>query len=348
MTSRDTHPAKRQMGLGVTLDALLDRLAAQPETGAVALYLWRPQTQRLEYAGGRGVPEEAVRAGGFRKGEGRIGAVASGGDGFIAPLDPTDRRSPALDANGLKARVVHPMRIDGDLVGVLEVFLSDVDGGAEAFYGFAAEQAAVAIRNAQELDAGVVARRELERAYDKTVEGWSRAVSLRDRGTEGHTVRVTGLTIKMGRAMSLSDEEMIHLRRGSLLHDVGKMEIPDRILHKQERLTEEEWEIMRQHPLWGYEILSAIPFLHPAIDIPYCHHERWNGSGYPRGIQGEEIPLAARIFAVTDVWDAMTSDRTYRKAIPPHQVRSTILQSSGSLFDPQVIEVFSEVVPRQG
>lgn len=347
MRSLDVQPARRQTSLGVTLDSLLDSLTAQPETGGVAVYLWRPETERLEYAGGRGVPKEAVRPRGFRKGEGRIGAVASGGDGFIAPFDLDDTRRPALEAHGLKARVVHPMRTGGDFVGVLEVFLTGVDERAEAFYDFAAAQAAIAIRNATECDAGAVARRELERAYDKTIEGWSRAVSLRDRGTEGHTVRVTGLTIKMGRAMNLSEEEMIHLRRGALLHDVGKMEIPDRILHKQERLTEEEWEIMRQHPLWGYEILSAIPFLHPAIDIPYCHHERWNGSGYPRGIQGEEIPLAARIFAVTDVWDAMTSDRTYRKALPPQQVRSTILQSSGSLFDPQVIEVFSEVVPRQ-
>lgn len=325
-----------------TIEGILDPVVARPEVGAVAIYVWSPGTERLEYAGGRGIPPEAVHAAGVRKGEGRIGVVASEGRAQVATLDRGDRRS-ALQQLGLVTRCVYPLVAYGELHGVLELYLNDEDC-AQADFELLAAGLALALANAQLLEA-TDTRRDLEEAYDKTIEEWSRAVGLRDRSTAGHSEGVTQLTIKLARALGIEGEDLVHVRRGSLLHDVGKMRIPDAILHKRDKLSEPEWEIMRKHPVYGYEILSAIPFLHPAIDIPYGHHERWNGSGYPRGLQGEEIPLAARIFAVADVYHAMTSERPYRRAMPPSQVRSLLGDASDSLFDPDVVEAFHEVLP---
>jgi putative nucleotidyltransferase with HDIG domain len=153
------------------------------------------------------------------------------------------------------------------------------------------------------------------------------------------------LTLKLARAMGIEGDDLDHYRRGALLHDIGKMAVPDSILLKPGPLTDEEWEVMRQHPIYAVEMLHAIPFLRPALDIPRYHHEKWDGSGYPYGLKGEEIPLAGRIFAVVDVWDALCSDRPYRSAIPPEEARQIIQQESGSHFDPRIVEVFlSEVL----
>ncbi len=187
--------------------------------------------------------------------------------------------------------------------------------------------------------------RELERAYDSTLEGWARALELRDRETEGHARRVTEMTVRLARAMGIEGEMLAHLRRGALLHDIGKMGIPDNILLKPGPLTEEEWSIMRQHPQYARDMLSPITFLHPALDIPYCHHEKWDGTGYPRELKGEEIPLAARIFAVVDVWDALTgSDRPYREAWSREKAMEYIRSQAGKHFDPRVVEVFLATV----
>ena len=164
---------------------------------------------------------------------------------------------------------------------------------------------------------------ELVLAYDATIEGWSRALDLRDRETEGHTERVVDLTLRLARAMGMADTELVHIRRGALLHDIGKMGVPDSILLKPGALTDEEWVTMHRHPLLAYNLLNAISYLRPAIDIPYCHHEKWDGSGYPRGLRGEQIPLPARLFAIVDVWDALRSDRPYRKAWPEAQESSS-------------------------
>ena len=161
-------------------------------------------------------------------------------------------------------------------------------------------------------------------AYDETIEGWSRAMDLRDKETEGHTQRVTELTLRLANSMGFGAEELVHIRRGTLLHDIGKMGVPDDILRKPGPLTDEEWVIMRRHPQLAYDMLAPIFYLRPATDIPYCHHEKWDGTGYPRGLKGEQIPLAARIFALVDVWDALCSDRPYRKAWPADRVRSYI------------------------
>ncbi len=177
-----------------------------------------------------------------------------------------------------------------------------------------ADQAALAIENGRLYQGMQQSNQELSIAYEATIEGWSRALDLRDKETEGHTLRVTDLTLQMARKMGVDAEEVVHIRRGALLHDIGKMGVPDRILLKPDVLNDDEWEIMRKHPIFAYEMLSAVEFLRPSLDIPYCHHEKWDGTGYPRKLKEEEIPLVARIFAVADVWDALISDRPYRPA----------------------------------
>lgn len=185
---------------------------------------------------------------------------------------------------------------------------------------------------------------DLLNAYDRTLEGWSLALELRDRETEGHTRRVTEITLDLANLMGLEGEELINIRRGALLHDIGKMGIPDNILLKPGKLTPEEWLIMRQHPEFAYELLWPIEYLRPAIHIPYSHHEWWNGEGYPQGLRGDDIPIAARIFAVVDVWDAMRSERPYRKALPEEEVRDYLLNSKNIHFDSRVVEAFFDLM----
>jgi putative two-component system response regulator len=189
----------------------------------------------------------------------------------------------------------------------------------------------------------IEAHRELQETYDTTMEGWVHALDLRDKETEGHTRRVTDLTTRMARAAGIDGEALIHIRRGALLHDIGKLGIPDAILLKPGKLTDEEWVIMRLHPVYAYEWLSPIIYLRPALDIPYCHHEKWDGSGYPRGLKGEEIPLAARMFAVIDVWDALRSDRPYRQGWPEDRVLAHLRELAGSHFDPACVELFMRI-----
>jgi putative nucleotidyltransferase with HDIG domain len=184
---------------------------------------------------------------------------------------------------------------------------------------------------------------ELALAYDTTLEGWSCALDLRDKETEGHTQRVTEATVELARSLGVTDADLIHMRRGALLHDIGKMGIPDSILLKPGPLTDEEWVIMRKHPVYAFELLSPITFLRPALDIPYCHHEKWDGSGYPRGLKGEQIPVAARIFAVVDVWDALRSDRPYRAGWPLDKISRYIQEQTGTHFDPDITEAFLRI-----
>jgi putative two-component system response regulator len=183
-------------------------------------------------------------------------------------------------------------------------------------------------------------RDELAQAYDATLEGWVKALDLRDHETEGHSQRVTEMTLRMAERLGIHGEALEHIRRGALLHDIGKMGIPDAILHKQGTLTSEEMAIMRRHPIYAYEWLSPIAYLRPALDIPYCHHEKWDGSGYPRGLKGEEIPLAARIFALADVWDALRSARPYHEPWSDEEARTHIRERAGTHFDPSLVELF--------
>ena len=185
---------------------------------------------------------------------------------------------------------------------------------------------------------------ELALAYNRTIEGWSYALDLRDRETKDHTMRVTEMTMILAKRAGMTEDEILHVKHGSLLHDIGKMGIPDSILLKDGPLTNKEWALMHKHPVFAYEMLFPIEYLRPALDIPYCHHERWDGTGYPRGLKRDEIPLAARLFAVVDVWDALSSDRPYRKAWPMEKILDYINSQSGTHFDPQVVELFLLII----
>lgn len=188
------------------------------------------------------------------------------------------------------------------------------------------------------------AHKQLLFAYDETIEGWSRAMDLRDKETEGHSQRVTELTLKLASDFGIPKQDLVHVRRGALLHDMGKLGIPDSILLKAGKLDDEEWAFMRQHPQLAHNMLYPIEYLRPAMDIPFCHHEKWDGTGYPRGLQGEQIPLAARLFAIVDVWDALTSDRPYRKAWEREKVLAYIKEESGKHFDPNVVDAFLQLI----
>jgi putative two-component system response regulator len=188
------------------------------------------------------------------------------------------------------------------------------------------------------------AAEQLTYAYDATLEGWARALDLRDHETEGHSRRVTELTVRLAERLGIAGEALQQIRRGALLHDIGKIGIPDAILLKPGKLDPGEWEVMKRHPLYGRDLLAPIAFLHSALDIPYCHHERWDGTGYPQGLAGEAIPLAARIFAVVDVWDAITSDRPYHKAAPAEEALHYIRSQAGRHFDPAVVAAFEAMI----
>ncbi len=210
---------------------------------------------------------------------------------------------------------------------------------AQAF----AHQSAAAIENARLFEGLENSLLDLNQAYESTIVGWSRAMDLRDKETEGHTLRVTKMTVQLAEAMGISGKDLVNIRYGSLLHDIGKLGVPDRILLKPDSLTADEWVIMRRHPRYAYEMLSGVDYLRPALDIPYYHHEQWDGNGYPSGLKGEEIPLAARLFAVVDVWDALTSDRPYRPAWSNKEAKTYIKACSGKQFDPFVVEKFLDV-----
>ena len=187
---------------------------------------------------------------------------------------------------------------------------------------------------------------ELRLAYDTTIEGWARALELRDKETEGHTRRVTDMTVRLARVLGVDDESLVHIRRGALLHDIGKMGVPDHILLKPGKLSAHEWEAMREHPSHALTMLSPITFLRPALAIPYYHHEKWDGSGYPRGLKGETIPLAARIFSLVDVWDALSYDRPYRRAWPQETVIAYLRERAGTEFDPEITEIFLRMLTK--
>jgi HD-GYP domain-containing protein (c-di-GMP phosphodiesterase class II) len=190
------------------------------------------------------------------------------------------------------------------------------------------------------------ANQELRDAYEATIEGWAHALEIRDKETEGHSRRVASLTAEVASHFGFDEIELEHIRRGVILHDIGKMGIPDEILHKPGPLNEGEWAIMRKHPVFAHDMLKDIEYLRPALSIPHYHHERWNGTGYPEGLKGKAIPMEARIFAVVDAWDALTSDRPYRDAWSREKTRQYLLDQAGKEFDPQVVEVFMQLIVR--
>jgi putative nucleotidyltransferase with HDIG domain len=236
-----------------------------------------------------------------------------------------------------------PLITKGEVKGVLEIFNRtrlNPDNDWLDFLETLGGQTAIAVENSMLFQDLQRSNFELAMAYDATIEGWSRALDLRDHETEGHTQRVTDMTVTLARKMGFSNDRLIFIRRGALLHDIGKMGIPDHILHKPEELNDEEQQIMRKHPQLAYDMLEPIIYLRDALSIPYCHHEKWDGSGYPRGLASTQIPLEARLFAIVDVWDALTTDRPYRRGWPRKKALEYIREQSGKSFDPQLVEIF--------
>jgi PAS domain S-box-containing protein/putative nucleotidyltransferase with HDIG domain len=342
------------LDLNLTLNIILEKVAQLLVVDATDVLLLDANTQVLEHAAGYGFrsPLDAQRAR-LRLGEGMAGKVALERRTLNVPDLREYRdlfvRKPLAAIEGFAAYFGVPLIAKGKVIGVLETFHRsplDPDQDWLSFLNALAGQAAIAIDSATTFDSLQRSNAELALAYDTTLEGWSAALDLRDKETEGHTQRVTELTVQLARAMGFSPQELVQIRRGALLHDIGKMGIPDQILLKPDKLTDEEWEIMRKHPTYAYELLKPIAYLRPALEIPYSHHEKWDGSGYPLGLKGEQIPLAARIFAVADVYDALTSDRPYRAGWPKEKVLEYIRSLAGIHFDPQVVQIFLNEINR--
>jgi len=261
-------------------------------------------------------------------------------------LPSQERPKPVFDVyegEGFVAHYAKPLVAKGQIQGVLEVYQRSPlqpDGEWFTFFEMLSGQAAIAIDNATLFDNLQRSNTDILLAYDATIQGWSQALDLRDKETEGHAQRVTEMTLRLAQQIGIPNTELEHVRRGTLLHDIGKMGIPDSILLKPGKLTEQEWVIMRRHPVFAFELLSAIAYLKPALDIPHYHHEKWDGSGYPDGLKGDQIPLYARIFAVVDVYDALTNERPYRPAWTVEKALAYIREQSGTHFDPRVVEAF--------
>ena len=333
----------------ITLNILLEQVEAQLDADACSIALLLPDANMLEYKAGRGFLMHSLTSSEFRLGEGLVGRIALERNLIhIADLSKLDEASTRLFAQEqFVSYYGMPLISKGQVKGILEIFYRsafELDQEWLDFLETLATQAAIAIDNANLFHQLQRSNIELTLAYDTTLEGWAKALELRDRETVGHGRRVTELTVRMSRALGLPDAEIVHIRRGALLHDIGKMGIPDTILQKPGPLTDEEMEIMRQHVMYANEWLSPIRYLKNSLDIPYCHHERWDGQGYPRGLRGERIPISARIFAVIDVWDALTSDRPYRMAWSREETIAYIREQSGKHFDPRVAEAFLNLI----
>lgn len=337
--------------LRVVLNVLLLEATTRLSVDAAAIMLLNHHTLALEFASGRGVSQAPFKA-----------------EHMGASLNPTvraalerrsvhlpnlsqaateDRHLASLAKEGFVGYLAVPLVSKGQVRGVLELYhRTPLRPDAEwiSFLDTLSTQAAVAIDNALIFDELQSAHIELAASYDSTLEGWGRALDLRDKETEGHARRVTETTLHLARRLGVPDADLEHIRRGALLHDMGKMGVPDAILQKPGPLDEEEWEVIRRHPTLAYEMLRPIAFLRPALDIPYAHHEKWDGTGYPRGLKGEQIPLAARIFAVVDVWDALRSERPYRAAWPEEKALSYFREQAGTHFDPRVVDAFLEMM----
>lgn len=339
------------LDLRTTLDVLLVQLIRLLDVDAASVLTYEKDLQSLKYEVGKGFRTEGFRGSNLRVGKGLPGQVAI----ERRPVHITNlktqtanlARQRAYRKEGFLGYHGIPLIAKGEIVGVLEVFQRKPLHVSPEWLGYVetvAGQAAIAIDRLNLFYQLEKSNVELAQAYDAVIEGWSHALELRDKETEGHSSRVQELTLELSRRLGVPDEDLAHVRRGALLHDIGKMGVPDQILQKEGKLTDEEWEIMKQHPKFAYDLLSSLDRLRPALDIPYCHHERWDGTGYPRGLEGENIPLAARIFAVVDVWDALRSDRPYRDAWSDENALQYIREQAGKHFDPRVVEEFLSLI----
>ncbi|UYN90011.1 MAG: PAS domain S-box protein [Anaerolineales bacterium] len=336
------------LDLKFTLEIIVAQAIKELGVDAADILIYNETTHTLNYLAGQGFRTSAVQNVNIRLGQPYAGRVIlERKPVFLSGLSKQENShfqdDPHFHLEGFEEFHCVPLIAKGKALGVLETFSRKIlktDPEWLEYLETLASQAAIAIENNLLLNGLQRANNDLVLGYDATIEGWSRALELRDHETEGHTQRVTNLTLDLARSLDLSDEELVHIRRGALLHDIGKMGIPDRILRKPDKLDAEEWQLMKQHPTLAHRMLTPIAYLRDALAIPYSHHEKWDGSGYPRGLSGEEIPYAARIFAVADVYDALTSDRPYRKAWSRKKALNYIAEQAGSHFDPEIVKFF--------
>lgn len=333
--------------LQAILQVLLEQVQTQLQIDSAAVCLLEPDQESLRVTARRGFPSSQMRAQDqtFREPL-AVNAATARHILQVPDLLATDCetcRAAARNSEDLASYYAAPIIAQDTIIGVLEVFTHarlEVDARWLDFFQTLATQGAIAVDNTTLFQTLQRKNVELSLAYDATIEGWSRALELRDGETEGHSHRVTDMTMLLAHHLDMPAAQFPDIRRGALLHDIGKMAIPDAILLKPGPLDAREWEIMQRHPVYAKELLSSIPFLRNAIDIPYCHHEKWDGSGYPRGLKGQDIPHAARMFALVDVWDALSSDRPYRSAWKREEIRGYLLTESGRHFDPDLVQVF--------
>ncbi len=335
----------------IVLRTIIGHVREQLGVDAAAVFTFRGDLQTLRFAAGAGFRTTLIRESELDLGEGLLGSASmdrhmvherdlQAGEGRFVRRD-------LLTQEDFRSYWGVPLIVKGELEGVLELYHRAHDEREPGWYEFLdtlATQTALALNNARLFNTLQVSNLKLRHAYDATIEGWARALELKDHQTVGHSRRVTELTIRLAERMGVSGDALIDFKRGALLHDIGKMGIPDRILLKAGELSPEEWEVMRSHPVTAYELLSPIEFLRNAIAIPYAHHERWDGSGYPNALAGEEIPLAARIFAVADVYDALTSERPYWPAWSKERALAYVVDESGRHFDPAVAAAFVSMI----
>ncbi len=336
------------LDLHVMLDIIITEITRELAVDAASILLHRPARGVLQWGADKGFTSAvSLQDLSLPLGTGVAGKVGLERQQVFLRSEQEiirhfEDRAP-LSLDGYQSYVAVPLVAKGQLQGVLELFhreVLDPDADWFEYLNALATQTAIALDNASLFEGMERANSELLQAYDTTIEGWSRALDLRDHETEGHSQRVTDLTLRLARRLGVGDDDLVHMRRGALLHDIGKMGVPDRILLKSDGLTPEEQERMQEHPNLALDLLSPISFLQPALDIPYSHHEKWDGSGYPQGLAGELIPRAARIFALADVYDALTSDRPYRKAWTAERALELIASEAGRHFDPVITEEF--------
>ncbi len=333
--------------LQITLDVLLSEVTSQLKIDAASILLMNQQTQTLEYVVSKGFRSSALKYTRLKLGESNAGRAAIEKRVICIPNLKEEtggfEDSKLFPEEDFVTYFAVPFIAKGELVGVLELFHRSHLGSDPEWLEYLetiANEASIAINNATLYERLHSSNLELSHAYDSTIEGWARALELKDKETEGHAQRVTEMTLSIARGLGIGDNELVHIKRGALLHDMGKMGIPDSILLKPGPLSEKEWEIMKLHPVLAYKMLYPIEYLRPAMEIPHCHHEKWDGTGYPNCLKGDDIPFSARIFAVVDVCDALNSDRPYRPGWPKDKVQGHISSLSGTHFDPKVTEAF--------
>jgi len=341
------------LDLNLLLHLLLEQAATLLPVDASALLLMNSETNLLTLAASKGLRSSIHSSIFLKLGVGYAGQVALERKRIhipnLAGSAKSDAMPPYLQDENFTSYIGLPLITKGRTLGVLEVFHSSIlQPEAEwlEFLDILAGRGAIAIDNAILFENLQKSSAELGMAYDATIEGWLRTLDLRDRETEGHTRRVADMTVQLAYAMGVAKEELIHIHRGAILHDIGKVAIPDDILRKPGPLTEEEWNIMRKHPAIAVEILTPIRYLSPALDIPHFHHERWDGNGYPDKLEGEQIPLSTRVFTVADVYHALVSDRPYRNAWSKQKAIEYIKEQTGKSFDPGVVPEFLKLVQK--